>query len=253
MSSGSSENPLSSSLTDMMTSLMVIFILLLVVYLKDDQTAKAEKEKAQIQVIETIDELKVSLDEMAKKLAATKPKLPPIKIEKIGKRTLVIIVPEIPGGGQLFEVGRPEPTKDLSDIMTELADGMLENIVGKSEVRALIQSVTIEGHTDRKQYKDADGKEKPFENLFLSQGRAREILEIFLEQAAIERDNGKGIDPELAAGVKRLFAASGRAEWDCGPLEPDIKCRNVVIKIRGISSDDLEEAQSEPIGAEGKS
>ncbi len=226
----------------MMTSLMVIFVLLLVVYLKKEQERSAIQQKTQKQVTETITDLNSYLVSLTEELAKNNPELPAIQVKPVGKRMLMIIVPEVPGG-ELFKTKEDEPSAALRLIMTRLADGMLDRIVGKADVRALIQSVTIEGHTDRDQFRDAAGKIIPFKNLELSQGRARKVLQIFLERASTGRPGSLREDPELVRGVQKLFAAAGRAEWDCPHDALSRECRNVVIKIRGISSD---EASDDP-------
>jgi flagellar motor protein MotB len=216
----SAENPLSSALTDMVTSLMVIFILLLVTFLHKEQT-KIEEQTKKDAIVE--DRVNVLSDELKSKLsAASIPEFPGIQIEqdKNDPLTLLVIVPGDPTK-PFFETGNSVPTIYLSTFLKSFARKFLDVVTSEAFVND-IQSVIIEGHTDKR-----SGIQR-FGNLRLSQERSREVMTQMIDKAS---------DQGLGDRFLTVASAAGRGERDCkiSADESDLSqapCRKVVFKVR---------------------
>lgn len=195
---------LSSSLTDLMTSLMVIFVLLLVAALNN---ASAEGENARNVML---DQLKVALQDFAEK---------GVRVDKdpADPLGLLILVPEkffdfavdksdIPNGGVEF----------LENFAPRLATTACSD-----RYRPEISSIVVEGHTD------STGTDE--HNLKLSQERSLAVVQETLE--ILGRDQG---------GEKACFldflSANGRGSrepiTDENGTEDKDRSRRVIFKIR---------------------
>ena len=200
-----SADHLNSSLTDLMTSLMVIFILLLLVFLH----RTAGKDIAVTDVL----------------LRTLKTDLIPqgfsnenIQIDKKDRNAILIVVPD---NLMNFEVGeaelRPEGSEFLRTRMPSLS-----RILCSAEYRNSIESVVVEGHTDAQPYRGRSGEESQNLNLKLSQDRSMEVVKstlTVLDSMAEERD----------CFLEKL-SASGRGEQDL-EATPE-QSRRVIFKIR---------------------
>ena len=226
----SESSGLSSSITDLAISLMVIFILLLVNFVRVEQGK-------QTVVRDKVSELHVELDKLKSEL--NNPAFKDIKIiqDENDPLTLVVIVPESKDRGELFKTSKSEISSYLQSFLDAFGPPFIQ-LVTKPEWTEAIRSIVIEGHTDRHPFKDREGNVVEYGNLGLSQNRSKEVLQDFLRKA-------QSLIKEPAIDYKdefwKLASASGRADRECdilvtAPEEDQSKCRKVQFKIRLKSS-----------------
>ena len=122
---------LSSSLTDLMTSLMVIFVLLLVATL-NNATAEGENTRNQIVV-----ELMKHLQEFAPK---------GVQVEKDLRDPLVLLV-LVPENSLNFETNEYKIPPKGHEFLTRFTPRLVETTCN-SRFRQQIGSIVVEGHTD---------------------------------------------------------------------------------------------------------
>lgn len=209
MSAESSDGAVSSSFTDLMTSLAVIFILLFVAILNNQGEARKQKQEENRNLVVT--DLKRKLDEF---LAEG------VKVEKdlTDPASILIITPEDRLHFRLDDAHiSPKGEKFLEDFAPKLVGAVVAQVEQKN-----IVALIVEGHTD------ATGTDK--RNLPLSQERATavslHILKVLDERA-----------PELKPKFVSIQSTAGR-----GSAEPmsvkadgngeDEMNRRVVFKIR---------------------
>lgn len=220
----SESSGLNSSLTDLAMSLMVIFILLLVNFLRAEQ----RRDDSENSIRNRVSELRAELENIRAILDANALRGVIIKIDENDPLTLVVIVPESKEGGELFKSNSSVIQPYLDSFIRTFAPPFLA-LVTKAEWQDAIRSVIIEGHTD-----DVPVANEEYGNLRLSQERSKEVLQMFLEMAKKSSNATRDTFWSLAS-------ASGRAEKDCRVSErpsPEErrKCRSVQFKIRLKSS-----------------
>ena len=224
MSDSDSASGLHSSLTDLAMSLMVIFILLLVHFLRAEQT----RDTSESTIRDRVSELREELENIRAILDANALRGIVIKIDENDPLTLVVIVPESTEGGELFKSNSSVIQPYLQFFLQTFAPPFL-TLVAKPEWSDAIRSIIIEGHTD-----DAPVANEEYGNLRLSQERSKEVLQAFLQMAKRQHVRTRDIFWSLAS-------ASGRADKDCKVSSPPTyeerrKCRSVQFKIRMKSS-----------------
>lgn len=199
---GSSDH-LSSSLTDLMTSLMVIFILLLLVFLK---RSAGVDEDITARLLNTL-KSQLSLKEFGK------------NIERDPKQPFTILV-IVPDNKLSFDLNKsdlkPDGAKFLEDNIRPLS-----NILCSQQFRPHVDSIVVEGHTDAHHYRSVSPEISEGLNLALSQDRSMAVVKHSLEVLT-------GTD-ERSCFLERL-SANGRGQQDASG-NPD-QDRRVVFKIR---------------------
>lgn len=207
------QDHLASSLTDLMTSLMVIFILLLLVFLNN----RASQQAILIRDLAKDLQSEFHVNGFTDKDIHRDPKDP---------GTLLFIVPDrvmnfAPNESSL----KPEGVAFIRDRIPQLAEALAD-----PKYRASIESIIVEGHTDKTRPRRLNGVDGEQWNLQLSQDRSLEVVKQSL--AALDSR------PELRAFFFDKLSASGRGESDpANPNVPDAEeNRRVVFKIR-IKSD----------------
>lgn len=204
---------IASSLTDLMTSLMVIFILLLLVFLNN----RASQQAILIRDLAKDLRSEFHVNGFTDKDIRRDPKDP---------GTLLFIVPDrvmtfAPNESAL----KPEGVTFIQSRIPELAQALAE-----PKYQASIESIIVEGHTDKTRPRRLAGVDGEQWNLQLSQDRSLEVVKQSL--AALDSH------PDLRAFFFDKLSASGRGESD--PANPDVpdaeENRRVVFKIR-IKSD----------------
>lgn len=145
--------PLTNSLTDLMTSLMVIFILMLVLALSHDRVETSTTENAR-------ERIKTALEQ---KLV---PRFDGVKViqDEQDPYTLIVVVPE---KALTFDPSIHVVDSRSTDFLQRFTPQMNELLCAK-ENQQFVNSVIIEGHTD------ASGEAKA--NLALSQRRALDVM-----------------------------------------------------------------------------
>jgi outer membrane protein OmpA-like peptidoglycan-associated protein len=197
-----------STLTDLMTSLAVIFILLVVVFLKQvhDQGHKAREAVK--------DGLSSYLEQ----------KQVPVKSDSDDPLSLTVMLGEL---HLQFPKGRAYLTAEGKAFTREFFKSFADKVCAPV-MRAKIDSITVEGHTDTSGEQTVAGVRR---NIDISQRRAYAVLEQGLR--ALEPD------PELYECMLVLASASGRGSrrpvMINGLYSPD-QSRRVEIKIRVKSS-----------------
>ena len=201
---GSSDH-LNSSLTDLMTSLMVIFILLLLVFVH----RTAGKDAAVTDVL-----LKRLRHDMTPQGFTEKS----IRLDPRDRNAILVIVPD---RLMNFETGksnlRPEGERFLQFYVPHLAGVLCSDQFGPN-----IESIVVEGHTDTHPYADHTAEESQNLNLKLSQDRSMEVVKNALSDL-------EGMGPERTCFLEKL-SASGRGEQE--PESTPDESRRVILKIR---------------------
>jgi outer membrane protein OmpA-like peptidoglycan-associated protein len=244
MAAESSSAALASSFTDLMTSLAVIFILLLVATTQHTVMASAARNKRTQHTRESI------LEELQKQLSETG-----VQVEKDPKDplSLLIVVPE-----QLMQFKR-----DKSDLSQDGQNFLgkfiprLADVVCRQSFRNELNSIVVEGHTDSTAKNPENGD---IVNLKLSQGRSMAVVESSLTILNSEQSGSRA----SYSCFSNLLSASGRGRSEVihkasGDEDFD-KSRRVIFKIRVRSFEQREVPSGEaaldslqPLGSHGLS
>ena len=206
----SGSDHLSSSLTDLMTSLMVIFILLLLVFVH----RTAGKDAAVADVL-----LKKLRHDLTPQGFSEKT----IRPDPRDRNAILVIVPD---RLMNFENGkstlRPEGEQFLKTYIPEFAE-----VLCSDRFRPSIESIVVEGHTDTHPYAGRSAEESQNLNLKLSQDRSMEVVKNALADLA-------GMEAKRGCFLEKL-SASGRGEQE-QEATPDESMR-VILKIRVKASE----------------
>lgn len=203
MTGHDSSSSLASSFTDLMTSLAVIFILLLVATLNNAQQGGVDIRNA------ILDRLRAELHLFAKEgVQVTADPRDPL--------ALLVIVPE---GLLNFEVAKSDVPAGGTEFLHRFIP-RFARVMSDAEIRSQVNAIVVEGHTDSR------GSEET--NLKLSQDRS---LAVVLESMAVLSD-----DPVAREGFVKLLSATGRGKADLilrdDDTEDSDRSRRVVFKIR---------------------
>ncbi len=210
MEESNSSDHLNSSLTDLMTSLMVIFILLLLVFVQRTG-AKDTTEATRL------------LAELEKQLKPGAPDSPTLKQEQ---NRILLIAPE---RLMSFESGKYA----LSGKGKTFLQAKLPAIAGTlydNQFRDGIESIVVEGHSDLQAFQGLPPDESRNKNLELSQQRAMEVVKTSLEDL-------KTTPKEEQDWFVAKLSSSGRGEQDCEAADVQDECRKVIFVIRVRASE----------------
>jgi outer membrane protein OmpA-like peptidoglycan-associated protein len=229
MASESPSSGLASSFTDLMTSLAVIFILLLVAITQNTVMSSAARNKKTQNTRENI------LEELQKQLSETG-----VQVEKDPKDplSLLIVVPE-----QLMQFKR-----DKSDLSQDGQNFLgqfiprLADVACRQSFRNELNSIVVEGYTDSSAKNPEHGD---IYNLDLSQHRSMQVVESSLKLL----NSGANGQRTSYSCFLNLLSASGRGSSELirktnGEEDPD-KSRRVIFKIRVRSFEQREVQTSE--------
>ena len=209
MEEPSSTDHLSSSLTDLMTSLMVIFILLLLVFVH----RTAGKDAAVTDVL---------LKKLRHDLTPQGFNERSIRRDSRDRNAILVIVPD---RLMNFETGKstlqPAGELFLKTYIPEFAE-----VLCSDQFRSSVESIVVEGHTDTQRYAGS-AEESQNKNLRLSQDRSMEVVKNALADLA-------GMEAERGCFLEKL-SASGRGEQE-QEATPD-ESRRVILKIRVRASE----------------
>jgi flagellar motor protein MotB len=196
---------LGSSLTDLMTSLMVIFILLLLVFV----VRTAGKDAA------VTDVLLRRLQQDMKPHGFNEKTIRP---DPRDRNAILVIVPD---RLMNFETGksvlRPGGERFLKGYIPDFA-----GVLCSDTFRSNIESIVVEGHTDTQPYAGTTPEESQNRNLKLSQDRSMEVVKNALSDLS-------GMEAMRACFLDKL-SASGRGEQE--PEATPEESRRVILKIR---------------------
>jgi outer membrane protein OmpA-like peptidoglycan-associated protein len=221
MARNSGSDHLAHSFTDLMTSLMVIFILLLLVFLNNRASVNVSTTQA-------------LLADLRKQMQAGKTT---VELDPKDPFTVVLAIPNelLTFEPNAYEL-RPEGESFLRQEMPRVASLLCED-----RYRNSIESVIVEGHSDRTPYRGVSAAESESLNLKLSQDRSMEVVKKSL--------TALGSMPTERGCFLEKLSASARGEQDAAAT-PEMS-RRVVFKIRVNSLRSLEafrtlKARSEP-------
>jgi outer membrane protein OmpA-like peptidoglycan-associated protein len=205
MEEQSSSDHISSSLTDLMTSLMVIFILLLLVFIR----SAGSRDKAMTDLL---------LKTLREGFKSEGFNANTIKPDPRDPSAILVIVPE---RLMNFEIGRsalrPEGENFLKTYIPKLA-----SVLCAPQIQPSVESIVVEGHTDRAGYSGRTAEENQNLNLKLSQDRSMEVVKNALSDLSMQSN-------ERACFFEKL-SASGRGEQD--QQDTPEESRRVILKIR---------------------
>ncbi len=210
---------LSSSMTDLMTSLAVIFILLLVATMNNKQhEVRRSRENILAKLRETLNQELVEYKGLE------------LKDDKSDPLSLIVVVPE---GLLEFPLNKAD-IPDQGLIFLERITPKLAETLCSSEFRPEVSSIVVEGHADK-----SGGDEI---NLPLSQQRSMSVVgETLKILSKVDLQKSKA---ELATRpcFLDLVSATGRGSVDPyrndDGTEDPAKSRRVVFKIRVRSHDE---------------
>jgi flagellar motor protein MotB len=213
-----SPDHLNSSLTDLMTSLMVIFILLLLVFV---QRTGAKDPAAASRLLE----------ELQRQLKPGALGSPEIDKDKKEPNKILIVAPE---RLMSFESGRSNLSIKGKDFLQEKLPAIAGTLYDQ-RFRDDIDSVVVEGHSDLQVFRGLPPDESRNRNLELSQQRAMEVVKTALNDL-------KTTPPQEQAWFIGKLSASGRGQQDCQSADAQDECRKVlfVIRVRAVDAKAIE-------------
>lgn len=201
----SNSEHLSSSLTDLMTSLMVIFILLLLVFVQ----RSAGRDAA------VADVLLAQLREEMKPMGFSKET---IRQDPRDRNAILVVVPN---RLMNFELSQSMLGSDGEKFLKGYVPGFARTLCG-SKFRDNIESVVVEGHTDSTIFVGYTKEASQNKNLKLSQDRSMEVVKSMLANLEEKSDERTCLLDKLSA--------SGRGERD-PEATPDAS-RRVIFRVR---------------------
>jgi flagellar motor protein MotB len=201
---------MAASFTDLMASLMVIFVLLFVATVNN---ATASRKKVQDDLITVL----------RKDLAVRLGDSTLIRTDERDPFAVVIVMPD----SLLFERGSAQIQRGGQSFLSDAAP-ILSDILCADQMRGYIDNVVVEGHTDTTY---AGFQRTPdygrAGNMRLSQARSMEVVTTSLDSLATRR-------PDALDCFRRMLSASGRGQEEplIGISGDDSRQRRVVFKIR---------------------
>jgi flagellar motor protein MotB len=220
MRSREKHDHLSSSFTDLMSSLVVIFILLFLAFVHE-QEGRQESVK---------DKLLAELQQQLKEA-----NLDQQNIKRDGD-AVVIIVPE---GLMNFETGKSDLKDGGKAFLAKYIPPISKMLV--TDFKDDVDSLIVEGYTDRQRAASSSEEQGEAQNLILSQERSMKVVEESLRDLS-----GPDRVPEREFFLDR-FSASGRGEQQAihqGGPENNPNLRRVIFRIR-VRSNAMQDAAQE--------
>lgn len=145
---------------DLMTSLVVIFVLLLVSVLYQLKVANEPKTPGPPIIIDVTDDLTRKLKELG------------LSLEKDDDDPDFTRILRLDENLVRFEIGKDSLNSDGKMISRKVSK-ILSDVICQSEIQKMIESLIVEGHTDKRDDATIDGK---LRNLDLSQKRAFAVM-----------------------------------------------------------------------------
>jgi flagellar motor protein MotB len=200
-----SADHLNSSLTDLMTSLMVIFILLLLVFVQ--RTAGRDPR--------VIDALLKDLQQDMQPQGFSEDQ---IRRDPRDKNAILVIVPN---RLMNFEISKSDVSQEGKEFLRRFTPH-LAGVVCSDRYQSSVESIIVEGHTDKHQWTGETREQSQNHNLVLSQQRSMEVVKVALNELV-------GDENERGCFLEKL-SATGRGEQE--PEKTDDDSRRVIFKIR---------------------
>ncbi len=203
-------------LSDLMTGLMVLFLLIAVTYMMRLEVESTRIREVAVAYNETRDALYKDLhDEFATDLPKWKAEL--VKNDL----SIRFTDPDI-----LFANGKSEVKPEFEQILRNFFP-RYEKILASPKYRTAINEVRIEGHTSSEWIKVATPDEAYFHNMELSQARTRSVLSLVMQLPEVASDRD---------WLKRYVTANGLSSsqpiFDQNQSEDLARSRRVVFRVR---------------------
>ncbi len=203
-------------LSDLMTGLMVLFLLIAVTYMMRLEIESTRIRDVAVAYNETRDALYKDLhDEFAGDLPKWKAEL--VKNDL----SIRFTDPDI-----LFANGKSEVKPEFEQILRNFFP-RYEKILASPKYRTAINEVRIEGHTSSEWIKVTTPDDAYFRNMELSQARTRSVLSLVMELPEVASDR---------AWLKRYVTANGLSSSqpvvDENQVEDLARSRRVVFRVR---------------------
>lgn len=198
-------------LSDLMTGLMMIFLLIAISYMiKVEADSKVIKESsARTKEIATL--YKRMKSELYEDLRHEFEKdLPRWDAELLADATIRFKAPDV-----LFDSGRSELKQRFRDILAEFFPRYV-TIIGSKNFRDSIQEIRIEGYTSSFWQSATSEQDAYFQNMRLSQDRTRSTLEYVMKFPSLLNDLSWLREHVTANGLsysKRIFNADGKENY----------------------------------------
>jgi len=250
------ENPFLLSFSDLMASLLAIFILVLVVTLVELEKRKAELRFTKQELIQNLESIQQIQDTVVRSLSGVLQRerslaLMLAEIRKdLDKRGIELIIAEngtvlrIPEHQLQFALGKYEIPMTYTEAASAIGSALL-SALRRPENRSLLDTVFVEGHTD------SVPNSREMGNWGLSTYRAISLWNFWTESPGelAELKELQTIPPETGDSPKPLFSVSGYADTRSTHGLPDEQLkddrpedRRIDIRFTLISSEkkDLE-------------
>ncbi len=203
-------------LSDLMTGLMVLFLLIAVTYMMRLEVESTRIREVAVAYNETRDALYKDLhDEFATDLPKWKAEL--VKNDL----SIRFTDPDI-----LFANGKSEVKPEFEQILRNFFP-RYEKILASPKYRTAINEVRIEGHTSSEWIKVTTPDEAYFHNMELSQARTRSVLSLVMQLPEVASDRD---------WLKRYVTANGLSSsqpiFDQNQSEDLARSRRVVFRVR---------------------
>jgi len=203
-------------LSDLMTGLMVLFLLIAVTYMMRLESEAARIRAVAVAYNETRDALYQDL------LAEFGADLPKWKAELVKNDLSIRFTdPDI-----LFANGKSELKPEFQQILRDFFP-RYEKILASPKYRTAINEIRIEGHTSSEWIKVTTPDDAYLRNMELSQARTRSVLGLVLELPESDTDR---------AWLKRYVTANGLSSsqpiLDADQTEDQARSRRVVFRVR---------------------
>jgi outer membrane protein OmpA-like peptidoglycan-associated protein len=164
------------SLSDLMTGLMMLFMLIAVAFMLKVQADEAKARREAEQYRQTREELYADL------YAALKDRLPAWNAVFTKDLVLTFQGPEV-----LFDTGKADLKPHFKQILQEFFPRYV-GIIATPKYENSIQEIRIEGHTSSDWNGGTGTEEAYFQNMQLSQDRTRSTLRFVLKLADVQKD-----------------------------------------------------------------
>jgi outer membrane protein OmpA-like peptidoglycan-associated protein len=217
---GSSEH-LSSSLTDLMTSLMVIFILLLLVFISHT----AGKDQALRDTL--LSELRKDLIPQGKDRTPQGFKESSILPDPKNRDAILVIVPNNLMG---FDTQKSTLKKDGQTFLQAHIPAFAD-VLCSDRFQSSIDSIVVEGHTDTQKFGKTD-EESQNNNLKLSQERSMAVVEESLADLKGNKTRNCFLEKLSATGRGEQEAIQPDGPGPDASEKADEQSRRVIFKIR---------------------
>jgi len=250
------ENPFLLSFSDLMASLLAIFILVLVVTLVELEKRKAELRFTKQELIQNLESIQQIQDTVVRSLSGVLQRERSLALmladirKDLDKRGIELIIAEngtvlrIPEHQLQFALGKYEIPMAYTEAASAIGSALL-SALRRPENRSLLDTVFVEGHTD------SVPNSREMGNWGLSTYRAISLWNFWTESPGelAELKELQTIPPETGDSPKPLFSVSGYADTRSTHGLPDEQLkddrpedRRIDIRFTLISSEkkDLE-------------